>query len=122
MSTLVQPEPRSLSTEERILLEWLLANGSSESKEYSSQIGSLRVVSRCTCGCPSIDLALGDRQHRKTGPSTLVADFVGKTPEGVDVGVIVHVREGEISELEVYPISDAKSPFSLPTSDSLKQF
>jgi hypothetical protein len=49
-------------------------------------------------------------------------DFVGRAPEGIEVGVIVHAREGEISELEVYAIPDWKGPFNLPSVESLKQF
>jgi hypothetical protein len=51
-----------------------------------------------------------------------LADFVGRAPEGIEVGVIVHAREGEISELEVYAKPDWKGPFNLPSVESLKQF
>jgi hypothetical protein len=67
------------------------------------------VVGRCTCGCPTIDLALSSDSHKKAA-SKIVADFEGATPEGLHVGVILHVREGEISELEVYPIDEATGP------------
>ena len=122
MSRFIRPERRLLTQEERKLLEWLLANGSREAKPYISQIAKVNVVGRCTCGCPTIDLALGNREQRKTAPSIILADFTGKTPEGIEVGVIVHAREGEISELEVYAIPDWKGPFNLPSVESLKQF
>ena len=80
------------------------------------------VVGECTCGCRTIDLALGDREQRKTGSSVLLADFVGSTPEGIEVGVIVHAREGEISELEVYAIAGNEARFNLPSVESLKPF
>ena len=122
MSGFIRPERRPLTDEERNLLEWLLASGSPDAKPYVSQIATVNVVGKCTCGCPTIDLALGDREQRKTSPSIILADFVGKTPEGIEVGVIVHAREGEISELEVYAISDWKGPFNLPSVESLRQF
>ena len=122
MSSFIRPERRPLTEEERKLLEWLLANGSPEANPYLSQIANVNVVGKCTCGCPTIDLALGDHEQRKTAPSIILADFVGKAPEGIEIGVIVHAREGEISELEVYAIPDWKGPFSLPTVESLKQF
>jgi hypothetical protein len=122
MSRFIRPERRLLTEEERKLLEWLLANGSPEAKPYISQIANVNVVGKCTCGCPTIDLALGNREQRKTAPSIILADFTGKTPEGIEVGVIVHAREGEISELEVYAIPDWKGPFNLPSIESLKQF
>jgi hypothetical protein len=120
MSTFFQPEHRPLSKEERALLEWLIANGNPDAQQYASQIVNVRVVGRCTCGCPSIDLAVGDHTQRKTAPSHILADFEGKTPEGIEVGVILHGREGEISELEIYAIADVKNPFGLPRIESLK--
>jgi hypothetical protein len=122
MSGFIRPERRPLTEEERKLLEWLLAHGSPDAKALLSQIANVNVVGKCTCGCPTIDLALGDREQRKTAPSIILADFVGRAPEGIEVGVIVHAREGEISELEVYAIPDWKGPFNLPSVESLKQF
>jgi hypothetical protein len=119
MPTFIRRERRPLTEEERILLEWLLANGSAEAKPYLSQIANVNVVGKCTCGCPTIDLALGDHEQRKTAPSIILADFVGKAPEGIEVGVILHAREGEISELEVYAIPDWTGPFNLPNIESL---
>ena len=112
-------EDRPLTAEERALLEWLIANGTPEARDYAHQIPGLRVVGRCTCGCPTIDLALTSDSHKKAA-SKIVADFEGATPEGLHVGVILHVREGEISELEVYPIDEATGPFGLPSPEALR--
>jgi hypothetical protein len=122
MTSFIRPECRPLTREERTLLEWLIDNGSADAKEYSPQLANLSVVGICTCGCPTIDLALESHEQRKTAPSKILADFVGTTPEGIAVGVILHAREGEISELEVYSTTDMKEPFRLPTIESLKQF
>jgi hypothetical protein len=51
----------------------------------------------------------------------LFASFCGTTPEGAFAGVMVHVREGILSELEAYALSDAKK-FSFPRSEALKSF
>jgi len=51
-----------------------------------------------------------------------LADFLGRTPEGLEVGVVLHAREGEISELEVYGTTAVKESFRLPLIESLKQF
>lgn len=109
----MSPERRPLTEEDRILLEWLLLSGSSDTKSYRSQIANVNVVGGCTSGCPSIDLAPGDRELRKTGPSMILAEFVGKTPEGIEVGLILHARERETSELKVYSMPDVNGPFSL---------
>jgi hypothetical protein len=113
-------EQRPLTTEERILLEWLISNGSPSAARYASQIHRVTVVSRCTCGCPTIDLALNGKHMN--GSSEVIADFVGKSPEGVQVGVILHCRGGQISELEVYAIDQVKGVFRLPSPDALVAF
>jgi hypothetical protein len=115
-----QPEHRPLNDAERSLLEWLLAHGSPDARQYAPQLLQARVVGRCTCGCPTIDLAMGDRQQRTVGPSHVLADFEGITPEGIKVGVILHAREGQLSELEIYALPEADGPFSLPMIESLK--
>jgi hypothetical protein len=122
MSTFIRPERRELNKEERLLLEWLIANGNADARQYASQLATISVVGTCTCGCPTIDLAAVDSEQQKTAPSHILADFVGKTPEGIEVGVILHAREGAISELEVYAIPEVTGPFSLPSIESLKQF
>lgn len=86
MSSFFQPELRSLTTEESNLLDWLIANGNSEAKRYASQVCEIRVVGRCTCGCPSLDLALAGNTERTTWPSEILADFEGITDDGVPVG------------------------------------
>jgi len=111
------PDERSLSQEEVSLLEWLLGHGQPEASQYKMQIPKLRVVSRCGCGCPTIDFALGT--VRKDGPSHIVAEAEGSSPEGIHVGVVVHVREDEISELEVFSTTGEQNVFSLPKPESL---
>jgi len=116
---MMQPEHRALTEEERALLVWLIRNGDPDALSYAGQLSEITVVGMCTCGCPSIDLALRGAECRKTGPSHLLVDLDGKTREGIEVGVMLHARDGEISELEVYTIADVKGPFGLPTIESL---
>jgi hypothetical protein len=75
------------------------------------------VVGRCTCGCPSVDLAVDG--IATSGASEIIGDAVGDSPEGLQVGVILHCREGQLSELEVYPFENVKAPFRLPRLESL---
>ena len=116
-----RPEDRPLTDAERTLLEWLIAHGSREAQQYAPQASQVRVVATCTCGCPTIDVAAGDRDHRTVGGSLVIADFEGLTPEGIEVGVILHVRQDQLSELEVYAMPDGDGPFGLPTIESLRQ-
>lgn len=115
-----RPENRLLTDAERTLLRWLIAHGGPEAQQYAPQVSQVHVAASCTCGCPTIDLAIGERQHRTVGASLILADFEGVTPEGIEVGVILHAREGQLSELEVYAKPEVDGPFSLPTIESLR--
>lgn len=115
------PENRQLTTEEQTLIEWLIAHGTSEAKNYARQLEGLHVVSRCSCGCPTVDLAVVNAQASTTGPSLILADFLGVTSEGQQVGIILHAREGKISELEVYQLDETVGT-SLPKIETLNPF
>jgi hypothetical protein len=110
-------EKRALTVEERQLVEWLIEHGIPEAKLYSPQLPGLHVVSRCSCGCPTVDFAVEGSEVSAVGPSHILADFMGKTPDGIDAGVILHGREGKISELEVYPLH--QTPALLPKIETL---
>ena len=88
-------------------------------RDYAQQLSDLHVVARCSCGCPTVDLAVGGAELSTTGPSQILADFLGSTAGGVPVGVVLHAREGKISELEVYPLGGPVVG-SLPEIESLK--
>ena len=112
------PENRPLSPDERALIEWLIANGVPEAKGFAHQLEGLHVVGRCGCGCPTVDLATADDDASTTGPSHILAEFLGLTPQGSEVGVILHTREGKLSELEIYELEEPAR--SLPTIGSLE--
>ena len=113
------PDIRPLKDEERRLLDWLLHHGTPEAASYMDQLPRVSVTSHCGCGCPSIDLAVDDRAAQIYSPSTILADFEGVSPEGVRVGIIVHGREGLISELEVYSMA-GETIFSLPRIEDIQ--
>ena len=113
------PDHRDLAPNERALLEWLLENGSPEAAAYKAQLAAVRVVSRCSCGCPSIDLAVGDTNFRTVGPTTLLCDAHWHSPEGISLMVTLHAREGALSELEVITDEDV-DVCTLPTPTMLE--
>jgi hypothetical protein len=99
-------------------VKWLIANSSPDSFKYASQISQLQVVSRCPCGCPSVDFAIAGRS--RFGPSEVIACADGHSPEGTPVWVMLHSHQGEIAELEVYPLANDAGVFGLPKPESLK--
>src|SRR4051794_29027260 len=91
---------RPLSRSELTLLKWLLEHGTERAPVYAEQLPHLQVISHCGCGCPSVDLSV--RGEVGSGGSEIVADYIGVTPEGLDVGILLHARDGKLAELEVY--------------------
>jgi hypothetical protein len=112
------PDARQLTEKERSLLERLLSHGTVESKSYVEQLSLVTVASRCGCGCPTINLAVDGRAASHRSPSVILSEASGVSPEGVSFGIILHCREGLISELEVYPLEDA--PFTLPEIEQIE--
>jgi hypothetical protein len=111
-------DERPLTTEERTLLEWLISIGGERAVRYASQVPRTTVVSHCSCGCPTIDLAVDGKTA--SGISELTVDADGMSPEGFPVGVVLHCREGLLSELEVYTTLDVEGRFSLPKPEALR--
>jgi hypothetical protein len=112
----VVSENRPPTPDEKQLLIWLISNGKPEARDYMRQVEELRVISRCSCGCPTVDFT------PPKGPSDLLADFYGITPENVEVGVILHARDGRLSEMEIYSVHQQEEPFGLPKIDTLKNY
>jgi len=72
----------------------------------------LRVVGKCNCGCASVFFSTdewAETQHR-------VADGVGRSADGEEVGVIVWATSVGLAHLEVYNYSERPAPLPIPSS------
>ncbi len=98
---------------------YLLHHADPASSAYASQLPDVTVISHCGCGCPTIDLAVRGRAASLSLTTTILADGEATSPEDVLVGVILHARDGLLSELEVYSMEGVDHPFSLPHSDAI---
>jgi hypothetical protein len=116
------PEARPLTGRERLLLAELLRHGTRHADAFAGQVPRVSVVSRCSCGCPTLDLAVDGRTASPGSPSTILAGAAGVSPEGVPFEIILHGREGMLSELEVYAPAGADGPFTLPGVEGIEFF
>jgi len=93
-------EERSISAEEAEIVAWLLLHASvTGSLEHLARVvEALRVVGRCSCGCPSVDFEIGGQSL----PAQPIADGTGELVDGTEVGVTVWGRTNAITGLEIY--------------------
>jgi hypothetical protein len=107
---------RPINEREIALVKWLLkgsqATGSWQHREES--VSRLRVVGECGCGCASVDFEK-DGQSSHAHP---IADAEGKTPAGLNFGLILWGRDGALTGLEIYEL-DPGSADTLPPPDWL---
>ena len=111
--------PRPLDDDERELIEALLGAVRAGARRYLGQLESVEVVGFCRCGCPSIELQVASKSSEGRATPLILAD--AESPGGEPVGVILWVRNGSLSGLEVHPWSGT-APIRLPRPDSLMNF
>jgi hypothetical protein len=117
------PVDRPLTLEEFKLAEYLLHYaGAAEAEAFIPQLGHARVTGRCSCGCPTVDLAVPP-DLRVSNPPTerLIADAAGRV-DGKLVGAMVFQNGGLLTLLEIYRLEDASDdPFDLPPVETIER-
>jgi hypothetical protein len=129
-----EPLNRPLTTHERDLILWLLdhpeegnpANNAvyvnpwfleSDIPQLKAQIDALTVVSKCTCGCPTVDFALEGIPIPRKGEH-VIRDYLA-TVDGEEVGIMLFQNDGRLSSLEVYSAAGTDKPFGLPEIEAI---
>lgn len=109
---------RNISDAEAAVIERALEIAATDERgrELISLVRSLQIVSRCQCGCASVDFCVTEPDQ----VAEIVADAVGKSPSGEDLGLIVWTQGGKLSSLEVYSYSETPAP--LPELASISSF
>jgi hypothetical protein len=110
---------RELSTREHDLIEWMLKHGSGQPQGFLDHLAVARVVSRCSCGCASIDLAVPGRRL-PAGGLRIIGDFLFGDEASL-CGAFVFEREGVLAGLEVYGLA-VEAPRDLPQPTDLREF
>jgi hypothetical protein len=111
---------RELTDEERRLLMFLLTRTFEGREELLRQAETVRTAgSSCDCGCPSFSLRPDRSLPAALGAAHMASDAHGVDPGGNEVGVLLFVDDGYLSEVEVY--SNVGSTFAgVPDPNSLK--
>lgn len=114
------PEDRPLTDEESALVRWLLLHGTPSAVRFLPQLDEARVVSRCSCGCASIDFAIGGDVPPPGTPLEILADYEWLAGDGAALGVFVFARCDLLAGLEVWSIDGLSSASTLPTIEQLR--
>jgi hypothetical protein len=116
------PEERPLTAEERELVRWLLEHGipRAEASTFLPQLDQARVVSRCPCGCASINFAVAGQLPPSGAPLEVLSDYEWDGDTGAKFGVFVFAKTGILAGLEVWSIDGLAVPNHLPKIESIK--
>jgi hypothetical protein len=113
-------EARPLTADESALLRWLLEQGHPGASGFLSQLAGVRVVSRCPCGCPSIDFAVGGVEPPAGVGMQILSDYQWRTADGALFGVFVFARGGLLAGLEVWSVDGLAAASMLPAIQQLQ--
>ena len=112
-------QDRPLTEQERSLVRWLLEHGNPDAAEFLTQLDDAWVVSRCGCGCASIDFAIGGVPPRSDAGMHILSDFEWQG-DGVYSGIFVFACGGQLAGFEVWSLDGKVSTSSLPRIDQLR--
>ena len=114
------PENRPLTGAELALVRWLLQHGERGASDFLVQLDDARVVSRCSCGCASIDFAINNVVPPPGAGVGILADYEWRGAEGELYGVFVFEREGLLAGLELWSQDGLGQASYLPDIEKLR--
>ena len=114
----MQFERRRITPQELAVLQAALTTGAEQalSKDIIASAPNLQAVDACTCGCDSVDFELPEGNDRPG----ILANAIGQTPAGGQVGVIVWGHADRITGLEVYDLDAGPGGIRLPVPASIR--
>jgi hypothetical protein len=102
-----------------MLARRMLEAGGPTAHDFLRQLAGARVVSRCPCGCASIDLEVSGLP-RPSGGLRILGDFLWG-PENAPAGAFIFERGGVLAGIEVYGLAGA-APRELPLPEDLRPY
>ena len=112
-------ENRALTSDERLLVQWMLEHGELGAELFLPQIDQACIVSRCPCGCASVDFEV-DGLPQPNGGLHILSDYLLNRDEEL-AGVFIFERGGVLAGIEVYGLS-GDAPSTLPRPEDLSPF
>ena len=114
------PYPRALSPTEFKLADWLLEHSTQlhadEKKKFRSQLNEALVVSRCGCGCATIEFSIAG-QKSATGGLRPLSESATRNNE---FGIFIYETGGLLSGLEIYGLANLNLPSEFPALSEIE--
>lgn len=113
--------PRQLTQQERNLVTWLLEKNIESSKTYLKQLNKIIVISKCPCGCASINFSYKDTDsfHQTNSNFKIISDYKWKDEDNNLYGIFLFSKNDILAGLEVWSIDGNSTPTRLPNHSSL---
>jgi hypothetical protein len=113
-------EDRPLTPKEAQLTAWLLEHGTKEAHTFTSQLPGARVISRCACGCASVDFSVNGHRGKVTDGMVVLSDHQWRDTAGHLFGAFVFAYGSVLGGLDVWSIDGLSLPKSLPEIEALR--
>ena len=111
---------RPMTAAERELTRWMLEHaGAPDVERFLAHLERAHVISRCPCGCASVNFAVSG-EAEPTGGLRVLGDYVFGNDETMS-GAFVFEQAGVLAGLEVYGLG-GDAPRTLPHPDELRPF
>jgi hypothetical protein len=114
------PEDRPLTPHEASLVRWLLEHANPAAAGFLAQLDDARVVSRCYCGCASVDFSIKGVIPPVANGINILADYQWQSAAGYRFGVFVFARAGLLAGLDVWSEDGLAEAHSLPLIEQLR--
>lgn len=112
-------EERELHPGERSLVRWLVEHGVAGAREFLPQVDQVRLVSRCGCGCASLNFEIGGKGWPSRGGMQILSDHQWRDPEGRLFGIFLYAKENTLAGIDVYSVDGLAVPIVLPRPEDL---
>lgn len=113
----VLPTSRELLTNELLLVGWMLEHGTAEAKGFKRELSALKVMSACSCGCPSINFT-----KDWVSGMQILSDYEFDDEKGGLAGVFLFSYDNKLAGLEFWSIDGIAEPAKIPHPSQLRCF
>jgi hypothetical protein len=116
---LVIADARDLRPDERTLVTWLLEHGVPGARDYLAQVAAIRLISRCGCGCASLNFEIDGKGWPSRDGMKILSDHEWRDPLGHLFGIFLFAKANTLAGIDVYSVDGLAVPRTLPDPGEL---